>query len=266
MAHLAIVGSHAVNGVAELHSRLLKTRVFKDFYELWPHIFQNKTNGVTQRRWLLLANPGLARLLDRTIGDRWVTDLEGLRRLEEHANDTGFLDEFRRVKQENKTRLSRLVSELTGVEVDPSSLFDIKRSGSTSINANYCIVLFVVHEYLSLVEDGRRPQVPRTHIFAGKAAPGYLAAKLVIKLVHNVANVINNDRRCRDALKVAFLPDYRVSLAERVIPAADLERADLHRRDGGVGDGEHEVRDERRPHDGDLRRRQHRDPRGGRRR
>lgn len=222
MAHLAIVGSHAVNGVAKLHSELLRSRVFSDFHALWPGRFQNKTNGVTQRRWLQVANPGLARLLDGTIGEGWRTDLEQLRGLEPFARDAGFAEEFRAVKQENKRLLARLVSELSNVDVDPASLFDIQAKRIHLYKRQLLHVLHVVHEYLTIVEDGRVPAVPRTHLFAGKAAPGYAAAKLVIRLIHSVASVVNSDKRSREFLKVAFLPDYRVSLAERVIPGADL--------------------------------------------
>jgi starch phosphorylase len=172
MAHLAIVGSHAVNGVAELHSRLLRTRVFNDFYELWPHLFQNKTNGVSQRRWLALSNPELAALLGRAIGDRWITDLEDLRRLEAHASDAGFLDEFRRVKQQNKSKLASLVAELTNVEVDPSSLFDIQAKRIHLYKRQLLHVLHVIHEYLSIVEDGRAPGRRANPHFRGEGGAG----------------------------------------------------------------------------------------------
>jgi starch phosphorylase len=222
MAHLAIAGSHAVNGVASLHSELLRSKVFPDFHELWPKHFQNKTNGVTQRRWLLVANPGLAALLKKTIGDAWITDFEKLRDLEPFARDASFLAEFRRVKQQNKLLLSRTISDLTSVETDPASLFDIQAKRIHLYKRQLLHVLFVIHEYLSLARDGKIPPAPRTHIFAGKAAPGYAAAKLVIKLIHSVADVVNHDKKSRDHLHVVFLPDYRVSLAERVIPSADL--------------------------------------------
>lgn len=222
MAHLAVVGSHAVNGVAELHSKLLTTTVLKDFYEYSPGLFQNKTNGVTQRRWLQQANPELAKLLTQTIGDSWITNLDHLRKLETSANDDGFLEELLKVKQRNKYRLARIITDLTRVEVDPHSLFDIQAKRIHLYKRQLMHVLLVVDEYLRIVEDGETPGVPRTHILAGKAAPGYVAAKNVIKLAHSVADVINNDARTKGWLKLVFLPDYRVSLAERVIPAADL--------------------------------------------
>lgn len=222
MAHLAVVGSHAVNGVAELHSKLLKTTVLKDFYEYAPSMFHNKTNGVTQRRWLLQANPDLAQLLNQTIGNGWITNLDELRNLEKHAEDTSFQDELARVKQRNKYRLARIITDLTGVETDPHSLFDIQAKRIHLYKRQLLHVLLVIDEYLRIVEFGESPAVARTHIFAGKAAPGYVAAKHVIKLIHAVGDVINRDARAKNYLRVVFLPDYRVSLAERVIPAADI--------------------------------------------
>ncbi|MBI3817076.1 MAG: glycogen/starch/alpha-glucan phosphorylase [Planctomycetes bacterium] len=222
MAHLAVVGSHAVNGVAALHSRLLKTTILRDFNELWPDAFQNKTNGVTQRRWLLQANPELSKLLKSAIGDSWITNFDDLKRLEPFADDDAFLDELARVKQRNKYRLSRIITDLTGVEVDPHSLFDIQAKRIHLYKRQLLHVLLIIDEYLRIVEDGETPGVSRTHVFAGKAAPGYVAAKRVIKLIHGVAGIINNDARAKPWLRVVFLPDYRVSLAERVIPAADL--------------------------------------------
>jgi starch phosphorylase len=222
MAHLAIVGSHAVNGVAKLHSELLRTRVFKEFCQLWPRRFQNKTNGVTQRRWLLVANPRLTALLRKTLGDGFATNLEDLRALEPLARDAGFADEFRAVKRENKRVLAKLVAELTNVDADPDSIFDVQAKRIHLYKRQLLHVLFVIHEYLTITEDGKLPAAPRTHVFAGKAAPGYAAAKQVIKLIHSVGSVVNHDKRSREFLKVAFLPDYRVSLAERIIPGADL--------------------------------------------
>lgn len=222
MAHLAVVGSHAVNGVAELHTRLLKTTVLRDFHELWPRVFQNKTNGVTQRRWLLQSNPELASLLNQSIGTGWITHLDELKKIEPLATDTGFQDELRRVKQRNKYRLARIVTDLTRIEIDPHSLFDIQAKRIHLYKRQLMHLLLVIDEYFRIVEDGKLPPVPRTHLFAGKAAPGYVAAKQVIKLIHNVSDVINQDPRSREWLKVVFMPDYRVSLAERVMPAADL--------------------------------------------
>ncbi|MFN0085255.1 MAG: glycogen/starch/alpha-glucan phosphorylase, partial [Blastocatellia bacterium] len=222
MAHLAIIGSHSVNGVAALHSELVKSSLVPDFYALWPERFNNKTNGVTPRRWLLKANPRLAGLITDALGDGWITDLDRLRGLEAFTEDAGFRDAFHRVKRANKERLAQVVRETAMVRVDPDSLFDIQAKRIHEYKRQLLNVLHVIDEYLGIVEDGREPAAPRTVLFAGKAAPGYWAAKQLIKLVHNLGRVINDDPRVRGMLKVAFIPDYRVSLAERIIPAADL--------------------------------------------
>jgi starch phosphorylase len=222
MAHLAIVGSHSVNGVSELHSGLVRTRLVPDFAELWPERFNNKTNGVTHRRWLLYANPGLAGLLVAAIGDSWIRDFGALRGLESFAELPGFREEFLRVKRENKRRLAAMIQDSILVSVSPDSLFDVQVKRIHEYKRQLLNVLHIIHLYLSVVEDGATLAVPRTFVFAGKAAPGYAMAKLIIKLIHNVARVIHKDSRVRDQLRVAFLPDYRVTLAERIIPAADL--------------------------------------------
>lgn len=222
MANLAMAGSHSVNGVSSLHSELIKTSLAPDFFALWPQRFRNITNGITQRRWLLNANPGLAGLIRETIGDGWITNLDRLRELETHAEDTDFRAGFRRVKESNKTRLASIVYETSRVQLDPLSLFDIQAKRIHAYKRQLLKVLHIVHEYLLLVEDRRTPAVPRTYLFAGKAAPGYWMAKQIIKLIHNVGRVINQDARAREWMKVAFVPDYRVSLAEKIVPAADL--------------------------------------------
>jgi starch phosphorylase len=222
MAHLAMVGCHSVNGVAKLHSQLVTTSLAPDFYAVWPERFNNKTNGVTQRRWLLVANPALASLVTETIGDEWITDLDALRALEPHAGDAGFRAEFMAIKHANKERLAGVIRQLTGIRVDTASLFDIQAKRIHEYKRQLLNVMHIIHEYLSLVEDGVEPTVPRTYIIAGKAAPGYWAAKRIVKLIHSVGNVVNNDRKARGLIRVAFLPDYRVSLAEKIIPAADL--------------------------------------------
>jgi glycogen phosphorylase len=222
MANLAMVGCHSVNGVAKLHSQLVTTSLAPDFHALWPERFNNKTNGVTQRRWLLVANPGLASLVTETIGDDWITDLDGLRALEPHAGDAGFRAEFMAIKHANKERLAGVIRHLTGIRVDTASLFDIQAKRIHEYKRQLLNVMHIIHEYLSLVEDGVEPPVPRTYIIAGKAAPGYWAAKRIIKLIHSVGGVVNNDRKARGLIRVVFLPDYRVSLAEKIIPAADL--------------------------------------------
>jgi starch phosphorylase len=222
MVHLAVAGSHSVNGVSALHSRLVQTTLAPDFYRLWPERFNNKTNGVTPRRWLVQANPSLARLITRTIGDGWITELDRLRELEPWANDAAFRDEFMAIKRSNKERLARVIAETTGVVVDPDSLFDVQVKRIHEYKRQLLNVMHIVHEYLRLIEDGTSPRVPRTYVFAGKAAPGYWAAKQIIKTICSVGSVINKDPRVDGQLKVVFIPDYRVSLAEQIIPGADL--------------------------------------------
>jgi glycogen phosphorylase len=222
MAHLAMVGSHSVNGVAALHTELVKTSLVPDFYQLWPERFNNKTNGVTQRRWLLQANPLLADLVHRSVGDDWIIDLEKISGLEAYASDPGFQREFMQIKRANKERLAAVIKDTTQVSVAPDSLFDIQVKRIHEYKRQLLNVMHIVHEYLALVEDGREPTVPRTYIFAGKAAPGYWAAKQTIKLINNVGHVVNNDPKVMGLIKVVFIPDYRVSIAEKIIPAADV--------------------------------------------
>ena len=222
MAHLSIVGSHSINGVSALHSRLIQTTFAREFYGLWPDRFNNKTNGVTPRRWLVQANPLLAGLITRTIGDKWITDLERLKDLESSANDGAFQQEFRSIKRANKERLARVIAGTTSVAVDPDSLFDVHVKRIHEYKRQLLNVMRIIHEYLCLVEDGVQPVVPRTYVFAGKAAPGYWAAKQIIKLICSVGSVINEDKRASNHIKVVFVPDLRVSLAEIIIPGADL--------------------------------------------
>ncbi|HEY6006958.1 MAG TPA: glycogen/starch/alpha-glucan phosphorylase [Geobacteraceae bacterium] len=222
MAHLACVGSHAVNGVAELHSELLKDEVLRDFHELFPEKFHNVTNGITPRRWLALANPRLAALISGAIGDGWITRLDELRRLDPLADDPGFQEEWRRVKRENKCALATLLLERTGVRVDPESLFDIQVKRLHEYKRQHLNVLHVITLYARLKRDPASECVPRTVIFGGKAAPGYAMAKLIIKLINSVAGVVNDDPDLRGRLKVVFLPDFNVQLGQHVYPAADL--------------------------------------------
>ena len=224
MANLAIVGSHAINGVSRLHSELIKTSLVPEMAQLWPERFSNKTNGVAPRRWILKANPGLAALLTRTVGQQWITDLEPVRAIEEHAGEPAFQEEFRAIKRRNKDRLAREVFNTTAVVIDPRSMFDVHVKRIHEYKRQLLNVMRVIHEYLSLVQDGVVPQVPRTYIFAGKAAPGYWAAKQIIKLINNVAQIVNADPRVKELIKVVFVPDYRVSLAEIIMPAADLSQ------------------------------------------
>lgn len=222
MAHLAMVGSHSINGVAALHSELVKTNLVPDFYTLWPRKFNNKTNGVTQRRWLLACNPKLADLLTRTVGPDWVTNLDKLREMEPYASRDEFQQEFRSIKTQNKLNLARTITELIRVKVDPNSIFDVQVKRIHEYKRQLLNVLHIIHDYLCVVQDGHEPIQPRTYIFAGKAAPGYWAAKQIIRLIHSVGKVINNDARVKERIRVAFLPDYRVSLAEIIMPAADI--------------------------------------------
>jgi glycogen phosphorylase len=224
MANLAIVGSHAINGVSRLHSELIKSALVPDFAQLWPERFSNKTNGVAPRRWILKANPGLSALLTRTVGEEWITDLERVRAIEKSVGDAAFRDEFRQIKRRNKEKLTREVFNTTAVVIDPQSMFDVHVKRIHEYKRQLLNVMRVIHEYLSLVEDGIEPQMQRSYIFAGKAAPGYWAAKQIIKLINNLAQVVNSDPLVKDRIKVVFVPDYRVSLAEIIMPAADLSQ------------------------------------------
>jgi starch phosphorylase len=222
MANLAMAGSHSVNGVAELHSKLVTTTLAPDFYRLHPERFNNKTNGVTPRRWLLHANRPLASLINKTIGSGWETDLDRLRELELFVDDAALLENLEGVKRRNKVALARLTKELTGVTIDPLSMYDVQVKRIHEYKRQLLNALHVIHRYWSILEDGVLPEQPRTVIFAGKAAPGYWMAKLIIKLIHSVAEVVNGDPRSREHLRVVYLPDYRVTLAEAIIPAAEL--------------------------------------------
>jgi glycogen phosphorylase len=222
MANLACVGSHAVNGVAALHTELLKHTVLKDFYELWPEKFSNKTNGVTPRRFLRLSNPRLSELITGKIGDGWVKNLDELRRLEDLAEDPAFQDKWRQVKLANKSDLARLIQARTGVAVDPGSLFDLQVKRIHEYKRQHLNVLHIITRYNRLK---RRPDLditPRTFIFGGKAAPGYFMAKLIIKLITSVAEVVNRDPDVQDRLKVVFFPNFNVQNAQKIYPAADL--------------------------------------------
>jgi starch phosphorylase len=222
MGNLAMAGSHSINGVAALHSELVRTTLAPEFYKLYPERFNNKTNGVTPRRWLLQANRPLASLITRAIGDGWIRNLDELRRLELFADDAGLLDRLHAVKSRNKLALAQLTKELTGVIVDPNSMFDVQVKRMHEYKRQLLNILHVVDRYWQLAEDQKEPLVPRTFYFAGKAAPGYFMAKLIIKLIHSVGEVVNADPRTRDWIRVVFLPDYRVTLAEAIIPAAEL--------------------------------------------
>ncbi|BAZ94735.1 glucan phosphorylase [Thiohalobacter thiocyanaticus] len=222
MAWLAIVGSFSVNGVAGLHSRLLTEGLFRDFYELWPEKFNNKTNGVTQRRWLAMCNPQLNRLITERIGDGWVTDLAQLRQLEAMAEDADFQRRWREVKQFNKQRLATLVRDETGVVFDPEALFDIQVKRIHEYKRQLLNCLHVIHLYARIKRGDTTDWTPRCVLIGGKAAPGYAMAKLIIRLINNVARVVNGDPDVGDRLRVVFLPNYRVSSMELICPGADL--------------------------------------------
>jgi starch phosphorylase len=222
MAHLAVAGSHAVNGVSVLHSELVRKELVPDFFSLWPDRFLNVTNGVTQRRWLLQANPDLADLISQAVGPKWIVSLDALADLAGFAEDRPFQDALARVKRNNKERLCRFVAKATGLSPDPESLFDVQAKRIHEYKRQLLKLLHIIHEYVMFAEEGRAPAVARTFLFAGKAAPGYWQARQIIKLIHSVAETLRRDSRVNPWLKVVFLPDYRVSLAEVLIPAADL--------------------------------------------
>ncbi len=222
MSNLAIAGSHSVNGVALLHSNLVKETLAPDFFKLYPDRFNNKTNGVTPRRWLLYANRPLASLITNAIGEGWVRDLDGLRQLEHVAGDASFLEKLEAVKRRNKVALARVTKDLTGVAIDPRTMFDVQVKRLHEYKRQLLNALHIVDRYWQIVEDGQTPLVARTFVFAGKSAPGYFVAKLIIKLIHSIGEVVNSDPRTRDWLRVVFLPDYRVTLAEAIMPAAEL--------------------------------------------
>jgi glycogen phosphorylase len=222
MAHLACVGSHAINGVAELHSELLKRDVLKDFYEMWPQKFSNKTNGVTPRRWMVLSNPQLSDLITEHIGADWIKDLSQLRALEPLADNAEFRARWRAIKQHNKQGLAALARERTGVALDPNSLFDILVKRIHEYKRQHLQVLHIVSLYHSIKSNPGIEVQPRSFIFGGKAAPGYHLAKLMIKLITAVGDVVNRDPDVRDRLKVVFLPNFNVTNGQRIYPAADL--------------------------------------------
>jgi glycogen phosphorylase len=222
MAHLAVVGSHAVNGVAELHTELLKQTVLRDFYELYPDRFHNVTNGVTLRRWVALSNPGLTALVTGKIGAGWLTQPEELRGVEKFAADRAFRKSWQRVKGENKKRLAALIMERTGIAVDPASLFDVLVKRIHEYKRQHLKVLHVITLYNRIKGDPKIAITPRTFIFGGKAAPGYHMAKLIIRLITAVGEVVNNDVDVAGRLKVVFFPDFNVSNGQLIYPAADL--------------------------------------------
>ncbi|RZL90801.1 MAG: glycogen/starch/alpha-glucan phosphorylase [Variovorax sp.] len=222
MANLATVGSHAVNGVAALHSTLLRETVLRDFAELWPERFHNVTNGVTPRRFLALCNPGLARLLDETVGEGWIADLTRLRGLEAHVDDAVFQDRWRAIKRANKDALAQRIRSATGIAVDPGALFDIQVKRIHEYKRQHLNALYIVALYLRLRRDPQLSFAPRCFVFGGKAAPGYAMAKLIIRLINGIAEVVDNDPAMEGRLKVVFFPNFNVRSAHHIYPAADL--------------------------------------------
>lgn len=222
MAHLATVGSHAVNGVARLHSELLRQSVLRDFYDLSPEKFTNATNGVTPRRWLALANSRLTRCITHAIGAQWLTDLEQLRRLEPLIEDANFRTQWRDIKCANKTALAQLIRERTGIAVDPHAMFDVQVKRIHEYKRQHLNILRVIGDYCRLKADAHFSPEPRVCVFAGKAAPGYALAKLIIRLITAVGGTIARDPLARQRLRVVFLPDFNVSTAQYIYPAADL--------------------------------------------
>jgi starch phosphorylase len=222
MANLACVGSRAINGVAALHTELLKATVLRDFHELWPEKFSNKTNGVTPRRFVALANPDMTALIRRAIGDDWVRDLGELRRLEPFAEDAKFRAEWRRVKRANKAKLAAIIRSATGLEVNPDSMFDVQAKRIHEYKRQHLNLLYIITLYARLLRDPRADIPPRTFIFGGKAAPGYFIAKMIIRLINSVGRVVNHDARVKGRIKVVFFPNFSVKTGQTVYAGADL--------------------------------------------
>jgi glycogen phosphorylase len=222
MAHLASVGSHAINGVAAIHTELLRNSVLRDFYDLYPERFLNVTNGVTPRRWMVLSNPKLTELITKSIGEDWIRHTDLLKQLEQHIADGSFAEQWRKVKRENKCTLAKMIKDRTGLVVNPDSLFDIQVKRIHEYKRQHLNALHVISLYRRLKTDPGFSAAPRTFIFGGKAAPGYFMAKLIIKLINSIADVINTDKSTSEQLKVVFLPDFNVKNAHFIYPAADL--------------------------------------------
>ncbi|MBR0241076.1 MAG: glycogen/starch/alpha-glucan phosphorylase, partial [Kiritimatiellae bacterium] len=222
MANLCVVGTSSVNGVAELHTEILKKTLFKDFYELWPEKFHNVTNGITPRRWLLKANPSLSQLISESIGDSWITHLDDLKKLEKFSNDANFLAAMAKIKRSNKGQLANWTKKNLGIELNPDAIFDVQVKRLHEYKRQLMLAIYIVMFYNRLLNDPKYDPVPRQFIFAAKAAPGYYMAKLIIRFIHGIAGVVNSNPKTRGKLSVAFLPDYRVSLAEKIMPASEV--------------------------------------------
>ncbi|MBN2143404.1 MAG: glycogen/starch/alpha-glucan phosphorylase [Candidatus Aureabacteria bacterium] len=222
MAYLSIIGGHSTNGVAALHTKLLKSTFFNHFYNMFPERFNNKTNGITQRRWLKKCNPELSNLISSKIGEDWVTDLYQLKKILPFTEDNDFIKKWIKVKNINKQKLAELVDKELSIQINPQSMYDVQVKRIHEYKRQLLLLLYAVHRYTQIKASPGSNWVPRTIFFGGKAAPGYFMAKLIIKLIHSVGEVINYDPEVQDKLKVIFLPNYRVSLAEKIIPASDL--------------------------------------------
>ncbi len=222
MANLSVVGSHSVNGVSDLHSKLLKAKLFKDFDEMYPSRFNNKTNGITQRRWLLKANPRLSEMITWIIGDKWTTDLTQLKKILPYKEKKSFRDKWEAIKSENKKELSNYIFKTMNVSIDPDTLFDVQVKRIHEYKRQLLFAFYIISQYLMIKNDPKKFKQPRTFMVGGKAAPGYFMAKLMIKFINNIGSVINKDKSVMDKIKVIFLENYRVSLAEKIFPASDL--------------------------------------------
>jgi starch phosphorylase len=222
MGHLAFIGAHKVNGVSALHTELMKETVFKSLHLRFPDKIINKTNGITPRRWLMGCNPGLSALLDESIGDAWRSDLAALQAIEPIADDGAFQDAFRAAKRQNKVLLTRMIADLHGLALNPDAMFDIQIKRIHEYKRQLLNIIEAIARYDAIRSAPEKNWQPRVKLFAGKAAPSYNRAKLIIKLINDVAHVVNNDPVVGDRLKILFLPNYNVSLAEQMIPAADL--------------------------------------------
>ena len=222
MANVSIVGSHSVNGVSQLHTKLLERDLFKEFYEYYPDKFNAKTNGITQRRWLLKSNPRLSGLITNVIGEKWVKHLDKVKKILRYKEDPAFRGQWQRIKSENKNELSHYIAKQMNVAVDPDAIFDVQIKRIHEYKRQLLFAFYIISQYLTIKNDCNHSAVPRVCIIAGKAAPGYAMAKLIIKFINNVANVINNDKDVCQKLRLVFLENYRVSLAEKIFPASDL--------------------------------------------
>lgn len=222
MANLSIIGSFSVNGVAALHSELVKSNLVPHFYEYWPEKFNNKTNGITPRRWLLHSNTDLATAITKRIGNDWIKDLSKLKDLEKYATNKSFIEAALEIKDINKMRMASHIFESTGIRINPHSMFIVHAKRIHEYKRQFLTAMHIMHEYFSIVKDGKKLPFPKTYIFAGKAAPGYHMAKLTIKFINNLATVINSDSKVKGMLKVVFIPDYKVSVAEKLMPSADV--------------------------------------------